>query len=72
MERSNCMDRQLIKVKFASDINMYKSLTPICSSLCTDNLEVADEILDVNERKLEDLDRTEVIKHIHEVITISL
>lgn len=32
-----------------------------------DNLEVADEILDVNERKLEDLPRTEVIRHIHEV-----
>lgn len=32
-----------------------------------DNLEVADEILDVNERKLEDLSRTEVIRHIHEV-----
>lgn len=33
-----------------------------------DNLEVADEILDVNERKLEDSPRAEVIKHIHEVI----
>lgn len=33
-----------------------------------DNLEVADEILDVNERKLEDLTRTEVIRHIHECI----
>jgi hypothetical protein len=33
-----------------------------------DNLEVADEILDVNERKLEDAPRAEVIKHIHEVI----
>lgn len=32
-----------------------------------DNLEVADEILDVNERKLEELSRTEVIRHIHEV-----
>ena len=32
-----------------------------------DNLEVADEILDVNERKLEDSPRAEVIKHIHEV-----
>uniref|UniRef100_A0A182FR00 Uncharacterized protein n=1 Tax=Anopheles albimanus TaxID=7167 RepID=A0A182FR00_ANOAL len=31
-----------------------------------DNLEVADEILDVNERKLEDSPRAEVIKHIHE------
>lgn len=28
---------------------------------------MADEILDVNERKLEDLSRTEVIRHIHEV-----
>ncbi|XP_055846628.1 uncharacterized protein LOC129912434 isoform X2 [Episyrphus balteatus] len=33
-----------------------------------DNLEVADEILDVNEKKLEDLPRTEVIRHIHECI----
>lgn len=33
-----------------------------------DNLEVADEILDINERKLEDLPRSEVIRHIHEVI----
>lgn len=33
----------------------------------TDNLEVADEILDVNERKLESESRSEVIKHIHEV-----
>uniref|UniRef100_A0A336LPF0 CSON015308 protein n=1 Tax=Culicoides sonorensis TaxID=179676 RepID=A0A336LPF0_CULSO len=33
-----------------------------------DNLEVADEILDVNERKLEDESRSEVIKHIHECI----
>lgn len=32
-----------------------------------DNLEVADEILDVNERKLEDLPRAEVIRYIHEV-----
>lgn len=32
-----------------------------------DNLEVADEIMDVNERKLEDLPRAEVIRHIHEV-----
>uniref|UniRef100_A0A336MNC5 CSON003435 protein n=1 Tax=Culicoides sonorensis TaxID=179676 RepID=A0A336MNC5_CULSO len=32
------------------------------------NLEVADEILDVNERKLEDESRSEVIKHIHECI----
>ncbi|GAB0092949.1 uncharacterized protein DMENIID0001_080010 [Sergentomyia squamirostris] len=33
-----------------------------------DNLEVADEILDINERKLEDLPRSEVIRHIHECI----
>lgn len=33
-----------------------------------DNLEVGDEILDVNERKLEDLPRAEVIRYIHEVI----
>ncbi|XP_055380328.1 uncharacterized protein LOC129611287 [Condylostylus longicornis] len=33
-----------------------------------DNLEVADEILDINERKLEDLPRAEVIRHIHECI----
>lgn len=32
-----------------------------------DNLEVADEVLDVNEKKLEDLSRAEVIRHIHEV-----
>lgn len=32
-----------------------------------DNLEVADEILDINGRVLEDLTRTEVIRHIHEV-----
>lgn len=32
-----------------------------------DNLEVADEILDVNERKVEDLPRSEVIRYIHEV-----
>lgn len=32
-----------------------------------DNLEVADEVLDVNEKKLEDLPRAEVIRHIHEV-----
>lgn len=37
-----------------------------------DNLEVADEILDVNERKLEDLPRAEVIRYIHEVICFSL
>lgn len=35
-----------------------------------DNLEVADEILDVNERKLEDLPRAEVIRYIHEVSII--
>lgn len=34
-----------------------------------DNLEVGDEILDVNERKLEDLSRAEVIRYIHEVFT---
>lgn len=33
-----------------------------------DGLEVADEILDVNERKLDDVPRAMVIKHIHEVI----
>lgn len=32
-----------------------------------DNLEVGDEILDVNERKMEDLPRAEVIRYIHEV-----
>ncbi|CAG9135544.1 unnamed protein product [Plutella xylostella] len=32
-----------------------------------DNLEVADEIMDVNETRLEDMTRTEVIGHIHEV-----
>ncbi|KOB72292.1 Uncharacterized protein OBRU01_06451 [Operophtera brumata] len=31
-----------------------------------DNLEVADEIMDVNETKLEDMSRTEVLRHIHE------
>ncbi|GBP10726.1 Mariner Mos1 transposase [Eumeta japonica] len=31
-----------------------------------DNLEVADEIMDVNETKLEDMTRAEVIGHIHE------
>jgi hypothetical protein len=31
-------------------------------------LEVADEILDVNERRLDDVPRAMVIKHIHEVI----
>lgn len=35
-----------------------------------DNLEVADEILDINEKKLEDLPRAEVIRHIHEVINL--
>ncbi|CRK92533.1 CLUMA_CG006067, isoform A [Clunio marinus] len=33
-----------------------------------DGLEVADEILDVNERKLDDVPRALVIKHIHECI----
>lgn len=33
-----------------------------------DGLEVADEILDVNERKLDDVPRALVIKHIHEVL----
>lgn len=33
-----------------------------------DGLEVADEILDVNERKLDDVPRALVIKHIHEVM----
>lgn len=37
-----------------------------------DNLEVADEILDINEKKLEDLPRAEVIRHIHEVISLFL
>lgn len=37
-----------------------------------DNLEVADEILDVNERKLEDLPRAEVIRYIHEVSIIRI
>lgn len=32
-----------------------------------DNLEVADEVLDVNEKKLDDLPRAEIIRHIHEV-----
>lgn len=36
-----------------------------------DNLEVADEILDVNERKLEDLPRAEVIRYIHEVRSLA-
>ena len=36
-----------------------------------DNLEVADEILDVNEKKLEDLPRTEVVRYIHEVCNAS-
>lgn len=35
-----------------------------------DGLEVADEILDVNERKLDDVPRALVIKHIHEVTLI--
>lgn len=37
-----------------------------------DGLEVADEILDVNERKLDDVPRAMVIKHIHEVIINSI
>ena len=37
-----------------------------------DGLEVADEILDVNERKLDDVPRALVIKHIHEVIMRTL
>lgn len=37
-----------------------------------DGLEVADEILDVNERKLDDVPRALVIKHIHEVTLIKL
>jgi MAGUK p55 subfamily protein 5 len=36
-----------------------------------DGLEVADEILDVNERKLDDVPRALVIKHIHEVMCVS-
>jgi hypothetical protein len=36
-----------------------------------DGLEVADEILDVNERKLDDVPRALVIKHIHEVKRLS-
>jgi hypothetical protein len=35
-----------------------------------DGLEVADEILDVNERKLDDVPRALVIKHIHEVSVV--
>ncbi|XP_050663595.1 protein PALS1 isoform X3 [Leptidea sinapis] len=34
-----------------------------------DNLELADEIMDVNETKLEDMSRTEVLSHIHECIS---
>lgn len=37
-----------------------------------DGLEVADEILDVNERKLDDVPRALVIKHIHEVSRINI
>lgn len=37
-----------------------------------DGLEVADEILDVNERKLDDVPRALVIKHIHEVTNLIL
>lgn len=32
-----------------------------------ENLELADEIMDVNETRLEDMTRTEVLSHIHEV-----
>uniref|UniRef100_A0A2H1WQ33 SFRICE_029311 n=1 Tax=Spodoptera frugiperda TaxID=7108 RepID=A0A2H1WQ33_SPOFR len=32
-----------------------------------DNLELADEIMDVNETRLEDMSRAEVLGHIHEV-----
>lgn len=32
-----------------------------------ENLEVGDEILDINEKKLDDLSRADVIRHIHEV-----
>ncbi|KAI8431931.1 hypothetical protein MSG28_004468, partial [Choristoneura fumiferana] len=31
-----------------------------------DNLELADEIMDVNETRLEDMTRAEVVGHIHE------
>ncbi|CAH2241602.1 jg3936 [Pararge aegeria aegeria] len=31
-----------------------------------ENLELADEIMDVNETRLEDMTRTEVLSHIHE------
>ncbi|XP_075977429.1 MAGUK p55 family member stardust isoform X3 [Anticarsia gemmatalis] len=34
-----------------------------------DNLELADEIMDVNETRLEDMSRTEVLGHIHECIS---
>ncbi|XP_013136133.1 PREDICTED: uncharacterized protein LOC106101442 [Papilio polytes] len=34
-----------------------------------DNLELADEIMDVNETRLEDMSRTEVLSHIHECIS---
>jgi hypothetical protein len=34
-----------------------------------DNLELADEIMDVNETRLEDMTRAEVLGHIHEVNT---
>ncbi|CAG5043423.1 unnamed protein product [Parnassius apollo] len=34
-----------------------------------DNLELADEIMDVNETRLEDMTRTEVLSHIHECIS---
>lgn len=69
MEKLSYMDLPLIKVIFwhvSSFISIIIIL--IIFIICTtDNLEVADEILDVNERKLEDESRSEVIKHIHEV-----
>ncbi|CAH0686470.1 unnamed protein product [Spodoptera exigua] len=34
-----------------------------------DNLELADEIMDVNETRLEDMSRAEVLGHIHECIS---
>ncbi|XP_045774147.1 protein PALS1 isoform X3 [Maniola jurtina] len=34
-----------------------------------ENLELADEIMDVNETRLEDMTRTEVLSHIHECIS---
>ncbi|XP_026330894.1 MAGUK p55 subfamily member 5 isoform X5 [Hyposmocoma kahamanoa] len=49
-------------------IKLYGS--PSASSW--DNLELADEIMDVNETKLEDMTRTEVLGHIHECISSCL